>query len=1453
MNIKKLFVILCLVLSAFSIQAEIGKTPSIVRSIPSNSEKNVDISSEIMLEWTHQLSRESLTRSAITLYDQYGQEVETTIIRDTAGFRLYIKPVNPLHYGTKYNLLITSYLVKTIEGNSPRQDYTLSFETIETGKLKGGQTEPPRIVAIYPGRDSDNIPNDAKIILTFNKEIKSDTINEFTFSVTDSSGKKVPGTYKYSHGMKKAVFIPSNLLEHGRSYRVTLTTGITDNFSNYILNPEQWMFKVIPAPDRTPPFVVATSPLDRVLDISINSDIAATFNEPLMTDSINLQNVKLYDTARDFEIPIKLQYSPISNRILILPEGGLKFDTYYKVNISKSVRDLSGNYMLHDYTWEFSTEKEGDIAPPKVSSTIPTNGRKEFDVKNQITVFFSEALDNLSINDNNFKLFKMGESKTEIPRLLLYNEKETKVIIMPEKDLDFSTLYRAEISSVRDKAGNLMEQTFFFEFTTIPPPDKEAPFVVEISPENKAYNISINTQLKVKFNEKVISKTVNNKSIKLINEEKTYREYLNFEFKSGEIDEFTATPMTPLSYLTRYKLVIGPEITDLAGNMMEKPYEINFITEKNPDVIPPSLVSVKPEANTINVPINTLLHLTFSESLKKESVNPLSILLYEDNRIVESDITYNDEDYSVTLKPLSLLNYDRKYKLLISGNVKDLAENAFSEKSIFFVTQPAPDRNPPFVLFTSPVENSVDISVNSMITATFNKNINADKLVFYLTDGKNRIKSKVSYDKITKKAILEPQEKLNFNGFYTAVIERSTEDTSQNSMTHDKIWNFKVEKEPDTIPPAIVYFEPAAGRENVELNTIVKIKFSKPMMESTINEYSVLMSSEHGRKINGFVSYVNSENMLEFHPGDILDYDTTYFFAVNSIIKDSAGNNLEQPFKFNFTTLSAPDTTRPEIVKHFPDRGQGNIPRNTDITLEFSKKMDKESLNSFTLLLKEEKSGQTIDIDIEYFNNNNMVKIKPQNMLNYYTNYLFTVSRIVKDTAGNNMKSTYLFRFITEAAPDKIPPEIVKSYPEDKSDNIGINDRFHVLFSEKMLEDSINDRNIYIVDKNNKIIPSKLEFLTDENKINIIPAYTLEYETNYSIILANVCDIAGNILDGDGILEFKTERKPDLEAPRIVKFSPRNLERNVKSSAKINIYFSKPVDKTTLINSNILVEKTNTPVNFKLFYYAEESRLEIVPDERFSFDSEYRVLISSAIMDLSGNLLDRTYIWRFYTEPQPDRTKPRILSSSPEDGAKNVAYTEKISVQFSKKMNADSVNRYSFWIEDSMKRILDFKIIYSDETNRAVLVPDQPLKDEKYTVHFTEGLVDSVGNVLENPRTVSFFAGNSGEMRKPVIVLTSPENNSTGVSPFTEISVTFNTKMDSTSINEYTFVVSDGISRVKGKYVYNEYLHRAVFHPEEPLNPDTTYTVNLTPGIKSIQGMTTGETRNIVFRTSQNR
>jgi hypothetical protein len=87
----------------------------------------------------------------------------------------------------------------------------------------------------------------------------------------------------------------------------------------------------------------------------------------------------------------------------------------------------------------------------------------------------------------------------------------------------------------------------------------------------------------------------------------------------------------------------------------------------------------------------------------------------------------------------------------------------------------------------------------------------------------------------------------------------------------------------------------------------------------------------------------------------------------------------------------------------------------------------------------------------------------------------------------------------------------------------------------------------------------------------------------------------------------------------------------------------------------------------------------------------------------------------------------------------------------------------------------------------------------------------------------------------PTVTSTTPLNNVVGVSRNQQIDFTFSEAMDSSTINNSTFTLMQGSTKIAGTVTYSN--KTAVFTPSVTLAAATTYTATMTTGAKNLAGM----------------
>lgn len=211
--------------------------------------------------------------------------------------------------------------------------------------------------------------------------------------------------------------------------------------------------------DTTAPTVETVSPSNNADDVAIESVIEVEFNEEINASSVSFNFTDASDNTVSGSEDVD------SKTATFTPENSLNYSADYSVSVSAS--DKSGNEMSEAYSWTFTTTDAPDTTPPEVVSTTPENGATGVDL--DIKVEMSEPVDESSVNTENIWVETMDGDKLDHEissvegssiELTITDSDNNDELVIP------ATKYQAYIEGIEDNAGNVMQSSYEWEFST---------------------------------------------------------------------------------------------------------------------------------------------------------------------------------------------------------------------------------------------------------------------------------------------------------------------------------------------------------------------------------------------------------------------------------------------------------------------------------------------------------------------------------------------------------------------------------------------------------------------------------------------------------------------------------------------------------------------------------------------------------------------------------------------------------------------------------------------------------------------------------------------------------------------------------------------------------------------------------------------------------------------------
>lgn len=247
------------------------------------------------------------------------------------------------------------------------------------------------------------------------------------------------------------------------------------------------------------------------------------------------------------------------------------------------------------------------------------------------------------------------------------------------------------------------------------------PYVKSFTPGNGFTNVATNTVIEVVFSEPINPDSVNAANFDV--RSSGHAIAATYVVSDGNT-KVTIKPNGDLAVKTTYTTKVKD--VKSASGVTSATQSWSFTTDVTSfDVTPPTITAFAPGSGEVNVKLDAVVTVTFSETVDPATINTTNIKLCKGDDSVEVSLTVVGAE--VTIKPKTLLatsTYTPSIK-----DVKDLAGNTMTTKSGWnFSTGTASgsglsDDSVPAAVSFSPAPNATNVGLNAIPMATFNKKI----------------------------------------------------------------------------------------------------------------------------------------------------------------------------------------------------------------------------------------------------------------------------------------------------------------------------------------------------------------------------------------------------------------------------------------------------------------------------------------------------------------------------------------------------------------------------------------------------------------------------------------------------------------------------------------------------------------------------------------------------------
>jgi hypothetical protein len=859
-------------------------------------------------------------------------------------------------------------------------------------------------------------------------------------------------------------------------------------------------------------------------------------------------------------------------------------------------------------------------------------------------------------------------------------------------------------------------------------------------------------------------------------------------------------------------------------------------TVNDVDVTAPAVLTYSPSYGTINVPLNAVPTVEWNEPLNRSTVNTDSFKLYDafTGQFVSGTVTLDATGRIVAFVPGQLLAVNRTYYLYVGyyGQVRDVAGNAYSGTSVYFVTGFTTDTTGPTLLRANPADGDTGVAVNGTISLQFDRPINAASraLGLQILKAGVPVAGIFTFTDALRQINFAPAVPWEPNTTYTIALTSGLIGIAGNSLTNPGNRSFTAGTDPDTTAPQVVSYSPGYGDVNVGLRPIIRVVFSERVNPITINSTNFyLYNNNLGVYVPTVLAIAADRLSATLTPVDDLNPFTAYFFQLYNV-QDVAGNYGGGATVY-FTTGASLDSSAPTVVSVTPSNGATNVPVNALVRVTTDEQLDPTSIDNTTLHVTPPAAGS-----VSLLGDQRTLRLALNDSLTPSTTYTIHVSG-ARDLSGNPM-APFSSSFTTSASAvlDTTAPTVVSFTPVAASTNVPVTTPIVMTLSEPIDPAQVgpNSMRVYVSSGSVQIAGT----YTVSNRGTVVtftPLAAYPAGTNvfaYSNYDGSLTDLAGNMLQSTSTSFTTAGSQPDTTAPTIVSVTPANGAVGVGPQAVITLTFSESMNPATNDYQNFAVFAGGVQQSIGISRTADNRM--VLLSGTWPLNTVMSVVATGDNTDLSGNYLAPPFSSTFTTAAAFDPSRPSIVTQLPIGS--NVARTSPITLYSNKALNAATVQAALYVSQDGI--LVDGTVTVSGNGTAINFTPAAPFASNAVIqVFVTADAEDTFGNQM-NPYAGSFTVAADPATSAPVVIRTSPVMASVDNPLNSIIEVEFSEPLDpatvsAANVSVYLLNANPPIAGTLSLLNGNRTIR---FVPDAPLQAGAYYYVYLMAGLHDAQG-----------------
>ena len=694
--------------------------------------------------------------------------------------------------------------------------------------------------------------------------------------------------------------------------------------------------------------VESYDPADLSTNVPIDKTVVVDFNQAISIDNPDA-DIYFFDADNGFAVIQQYTMSDdevtvSGDKLYINPDAFYDWPANTNVQMRINSDAITGwdGVFLHRFQIE-------DDERPTLTSTVPAFGETDVSRVTDLVLNFSEdIITNPTYGILIQRLINGAVHSTHTSRFL--DDPSITVtsnqITVTSLGLAFDTEYQVIIGNlaIEDVSGykfielnGSAPQNFTFTTTESTPPQ-----VVSLSPEDDSENVAYSGQtFTVTFDEEIRSATgyidIRNSANGL-----QFEEFQPSDLTFGS-NSISFTPQNDFELGSSYYVRIQ-NVADLEGAFVENTTSNTFWNFTVEPATPPSIVSLTPEDDALEVALESNLIMKFDEPVYvQEASSSPNIQLYalDGSGLVEqfdlpSARVTGAGTGAITIDPTDNLIDDTKYFVRVNNAFED--DKGSAAPNITSLNWSFDTGKPPALTSFTPSHKAIDVPVNTNLVLTFDEpmemfgsgtsGIQLRKVSDgSFIDGINMNSSEVSGLGTSVLTIDPSQDLPGSTEMYVTISNTALED--QQGERYDGIldnttWIFTTE-ELDLTAPTVETFFPLDDATDVSVDTDLTLSFDEPIQfTGTSSQISILQKSNNALLMtiptNSAAVEIDGQDLNIELPQDLPQSTEVYVHVTGNIIEDLSDNlfgGISSNETWNFTTETV-DGDPPAVVSFSP-------------------------------------------------------------------------------------------------------------------------------------------------------------------------------------------------------------------------------------------------------------------------------------------------------------------------------------------------------------------------------------------------------------------------------------------------------------------------------------------------------------------------------------------------------